>query len=71
MNRYEATVFDFTKDRDDKLLMTSHEETNGGIAIHSSEGHENFTVYINKGQAKDLIIKLQEGIINLEVYERK
>lgn len=72
MKRYEATVFDFTKDPDDMLLMTSHESCHSEtIAIHcTDDGYSSFTMYVTKGQAKDLIGKLQEGIINLEVYER-
>ena len=71
MERHEATIFDFTKDPDDMLLMTSHEGLDGGIAIHcTNDGYSGFTMRITKGQAKDLIPKLQEGIINLEIYER-
>jgi len=71
MKRHEATIFDFMGDPDDKLLMTSHESCDGGMSIHcTDDGYSGFTMYITKGQAKDLIAKLQEGIINLEVHER-
>jgi len=71
MERHEATIFDFMKDPDDMLLMTSHEGIGGGMSIHcTNDGYSGFTMYITKGQAKDLIGRLQEGIINLETYER-
>ncbi len=72
MKRHEATIFDFTKDSDNMLLMTSHEGLSGKISIHCTDnGYNGFTMYITKGQAKDLIGKLQEGIIRLEVYARR
>ena len=73
MKRHEATTFDFTKDPDDMLLMTSHEESsfNKCISIHcTDDGLDGFSIYITPKQAKDLIGKLQEGIINLEVAKR-
>lgn len=70
MQRHEATIFDFTKDPDDMLLVTSHEKSRSEtIAIHCTEdGYTGFTMYITKGQAKDLMPKLQKAIITLEVY---
>lgn len=74
MERHERTVFDFTKDEDDKLLTTSHEESHycPSISIHCTDnGTDGFCMYITKGQAKDLIGKLEESIPNLEKYRRK
>lgn len=74
MKRHENTIFDFTEDEDDKLLTTTH----GGqiiktssIAIHcTNNGYDGFRVYITMGQARNLMGKLQESIINLEVHEK-
>lgn len=71
MKRHEATIFDFTKDADDMLLMASHEGNMGGLSIHcTNNGLDGFAMRITKEQAIDLIRKLQQGIINLEVYEK-
>ena len=72
MKRHEATIFDFTKDPDDMLMMTLHEHLDGGISIHCTDnGYAGFSMHITQGQAKDLIPKLQEGIIKFEVYKRR
>lgn len=73
MKRHEATIFDFQEDPDDKFCVTSHESCHSpSMTIHCTgdSGYSGFSMYITKEQAKDLIGKLQEGIINLEVYER-
>ena len=73
MKRYEATVFDLTEDRDDHLLVTSHESCNSpSMTIHCSgdSGYEHLSVYITKGQAYDLIGQLQRAIVNIEVYQK-
>ena len=73
MKRHEATIFDFTGDDDDKLLVTSHEGIGiESVSIHYTEGgYSGFTMCITKGQMKDLMAKLQEAIITLEVYQRR
>lgn len=72
MKRHENTVFDFTADKDDQLLTTSHAGNTSSIAIHCSgdSGYSAFTIYITKGQAYNLIDKLQKAIINIEVYQK-
>ena len=71
MERHEATTFVFTKDKDDILLVTSHEETNSAISIHCHcESHATFGMYITQGQAENLIGRLQKAIINLEVHKK-
>ena len=72
MERYEATTFDFTEDKDDVLFVTSHEKIDLSMSIHcKGEGYANFSMYITQGQAEDLIGKLEKAIINLEVARRK
>ena len=72
MERHEATTFVFTKDKDDVLLVTSHEKIDSSMSIHcKGEGYANFSMYITQGQAENLIGKLQKAIINLEVARKE
>ena len=71
MKRHEATIFDFTKDPDDMLLVTSYEGICGDMSIHCTDnGFNGFTMRITQAQAEDLIGKLQKAIINLEMAKR-
>ncbi len=73
MERHEGTTFVFTKDPDNILLVTSHEEhpdMSLSIHCHSGKGYGSFSMYITQGQAENLIQQLQKKIINLEVHKK-
>lgn len=72
MERHENTIFNFTKDKNDILLTTSHEENDSSITIHCSAagGYGGFSMYISQGQAENLIHGLQKCIINLEAHKK-
>ena len=65
MKIYPGMTYDLIEDKDDEICVTTHEEIDGTMSIHGSNGYGGFAIHIRQEQAQNLVETLRKKLLKI------